>query len=270
MRAHAQAAAGLRHSGRELQGRMGPGPGRDQRALRRGADHGRPARRDEERLPRRSPSAGQGDHLHGQVALRARRLVEPHPQCRCGAWKARSRCSSTRTELRHVQMMAWVAGQLKYARDITYFLAPYINSYKRFQAGTFAPTKAIWSGRQPHRRLPPVRRRHQGHPHRMPHRRRGPQPLPRLRGADRGRPRRHRRKLELRAVRRRRLCRRASCRGAKTLRDAADALRNSKMLRKRSGRGRGRPLRATPPNGSSSNTTAASPTGSCKRGFERY
>ena len=30
-------------------------------------------------------------------------------------------------------------------RDITYFLAPYINSYKRFQAGTFAPTKAIWS-----------------------------------------------------------------------------------------------------------------------------
>ena len=38
-----------------------------------------------------------------------------------------------------------LAGQLKYARDITYFLAPYINSYKRFQVGTFAPTKAIWS-----------------------------------------------------------------------------------------------------------------------------
>ena len=30
-------------------------------------------------------------------------------------------------------------------RDITYFLAPYINSYKRFQVGTFAPTKAVWS-----------------------------------------------------------------------------------------------------------------------------
>src|SRR5581483_5122028 len=42
-------------------------------------------------------------------------------------------------------MRAFVAGQLKYAGDITYFLAPYINSYKRFQAGTFAPTKAIWS-----------------------------------------------------------------------------------------------------------------------------
>jgi glutamine synthetase len=42
-------------------------------------------------------------------------------------------------------MRRYVAGQLKYARDITYFLAPYINSYKRFQAGTFAPTRAVWS-----------------------------------------------------------------------------------------------------------------------------
>ena len=42
-------------------------------------------------------------------------------------------------------MRSFVAGQLKYARDITYFLAPYINSYKRFQAGTFAPTKTVWS-----------------------------------------------------------------------------------------------------------------------------
>jgi glutamine synthetase len=42
-------------------------------------------------------------------------------------------------------MRSFVAGQLKYARDITYFLAPYINSYKRFMAGTFAPTKAVWS-----------------------------------------------------------------------------------------------------------------------------
>jgi glutamine synthetase len=42
-------------------------------------------------------------------------------------------------------MRSWVAGQLKYARDITFFLAPYINSYKRFQVGTFAPTRAVWS-----------------------------------------------------------------------------------------------------------------------------
>src|SRR5215470_7997630 len=42
-------------------------------------------------------------------------------------------------------MRAFLAGQLKYARDITYFLAPYVNSYKRFQVGTFAPTRAVWS-----------------------------------------------------------------------------------------------------------------------------
>jgi len=42
-------------------------------------------------------------------------------------------------------MRNYVAGLLTYAHDITYFLAPFINSYKRFQAGTFAPTKAIWS-----------------------------------------------------------------------------------------------------------------------------
>jgi glutamine synthetase len=39
----------------------------------------------------------------------------------------------------------FLADQLALARDLTYFLAPSINSYKRFQAGTFAPTKAIWS-----------------------------------------------------------------------------------------------------------------------------
>jgi glutamine synthetase len=42
-------------------------------------------------------------------------------------------------------MRAYVAGQLKYAREITWFLAPYVNSYKRFQVGTFAPTRAVWS-----------------------------------------------------------------------------------------------------------------------------
>ena len=42
-------------------------------------------------------------------------------------------------------MRQYMAGQLAHADEITYFLAPYINSYKRFQAGTFAPTRAVWS-----------------------------------------------------------------------------------------------------------------------------
>ena len=42
-------------------------------------------------------------------------------------------------------MKAYVAGLLKYSAEMTVFLAPYINSYKRFLPGTFAPTKIAWS-----------------------------------------------------------------------------------------------------------------------------
>ena len=40
----------------------------------------------------------------------------------------------------------YLAGQIAAVREMTYFLAPTVNSYKRFQAGSFAPTKAVWSG----------------------------------------------------------------------------------------------------------------------------
>ncbi len=42
-------------------------------------------------------------------------------------------------------MKHFVAGQLAAARDMTVFLAPYVNSYKRFTIGMFAPTRAVWS-----------------------------------------------------------------------------------------------------------------------------
>lgn len=42
-------------------------------------------------------------------------------------------------------MKHYMAGQLAHAEEITYFLAPYVNSYKRFVTGMFAPTKAVWS-----------------------------------------------------------------------------------------------------------------------------
>ncbi len=43
------------------------------------------------------------------------------------------------------KMRHYLAGLLHHASENTFFLAPYVNSYKRFVAGTFAPTKAIWS-----------------------------------------------------------------------------------------------------------------------------
>ena len=42
-------------------------------------------------------------------------------------------------------MKRYLAGLLRYAGEYTYFLAPYINSYKRFVKGTFAPTRIVWS-----------------------------------------------------------------------------------------------------------------------------
>jgi len=42
-------------------------------------------------------------------------------------------------------MKHFLAGQLEHIGDITAFLAPYVNSYKRFTVGMFAPTKAVWS-----------------------------------------------------------------------------------------------------------------------------
>ena len=39
----------------------------------------------------------------------------------------------------------YLAGLLKYAPEYTCFLAPYINSYKRFAKGSFAPTQVVWS-----------------------------------------------------------------------------------------------------------------------------
>ncbi len=44
-----------------------------------------------------------------------------------------------------ILMQQFLAGQLAHAQELTAFLAPYVNSYKRFCVGMFAPTKAVWS-----------------------------------------------------------------------------------------------------------------------------
>jgi glutamine synthetase len=42
-------------------------------------------------------------------------------------------------------MRQFCAGMIAYLPDYTFFMAPYVNSYKRFMKGTFAPTKSVWS-----------------------------------------------------------------------------------------------------------------------------
>jgi glutamine synthetase len=39
----------------------------------------------------------------------------------------------------------WLGGLLEHAREIALFLAPTVNSYKRFMEGTFAPTSIAWA-----------------------------------------------------------------------------------------------------------------------------
>ena len=38
----------------------------------------------------------------------------------------------------------WLAGQMAMAREFAYFYAPTVNAYKRYQAGSFAPTRIAW------------------------------------------------------------------------------------------------------------------------------
>jgi glutamine synthetase len=39
----------------------------------------------------------------------------------------------------------WLGGLMRHARASTLLFAPYVNSYKRFRAGSFAPTRIAWS-----------------------------------------------------------------------------------------------------------------------------
>jgi glutamine synthetase len=44
---------------------------------------------------------------------------------------------------------SWLAGQMAMARELAYFYAPGVNSYKRYQSGSFAPTRIVagWDNR---------------------------------------------------------------------------------------------------------------------------
>ena len=51
---------------------------------------------------------------------------------------------ATRSTASRQLFQHFLAGQLKYSRELSLFLAPNINSYKRFVAGSFAPTALLW------------------------------------------------------------------------------------------------------------------------------
>ena len=80
----------------------------------------------------------------------------------------------------------YLAGQIACAAELAIFFAPTINSYKRFAAGSWAPTTLAWALRQPHVRLPHRRARLVAAAGDA-HSRRRREPVSRVRGAARRR-----------------------------------------------------------------------------------
>jgi len=80
----------------------------------------------------RADLAGSSFHLHSSLWDRDGR--------RNLFWEEGARPLGMSSLFRH-----YLAGQLAGARQLAYLFAPYVNSYKRYLAGTFAPVMVVWS-----------------------------------------------------------------------------------------------------------------------------
>src|SRR5690242_1881662 len=85
-------------------------------------------------------AAGSSFHLHSSLWDRGGRKALFAPPAR-----ARGNVRSGWTPL----FGHWLAGQMAMARELAYFYAPGVNSYKRYQSGPFAPTRIVagWDNR---------------------------------------------------------------------------------------------------------------------------
>jgi glutamine synthetase len=76
-----------------------------------------------------SSQAGSSFHLHSSLWDSAGRPV---------FWDEKQPLGMSQT------FQHYLAGQLAYTPDLMYFYAPFINSYKRYREGTFAPIRLAW------------------------------------------------------------------------------------------------------------------------------
>jgi glutamine synthetase len=85
-------------------------------------------------------AAGSSFHLHSSLWDRAGKALFAPPRGGNG--------KNARTAWTPV-FGQWLAGQMAMARELAYFYAPGVNSYKRYQSGSFAPTRvaAGWDNR---------------------------------------------------------------------------------------------------------------------------
>ena len=129
------------HPGRGLEGRVQLRPARGQLPLLRRAVDGRQPldlqeRREGDRLPARLRAV-----VHGEVR-RARGQLVPHPHEPVGRQGQPSPGEDGHGRSKVFEH--FIAGQLAATRELAYFFAPNVNSYKRYAWGSFAPTTLVW------------------------------------------------------------------------------------------------------------------------------
>ena len=215
-------------------GEAGKGQHEINLVLRRRARDGRPPRRSTRTAPRRSPgSARPLAHVHGEVLDGRGRLVVPHPLEPVGRRRRETAlmwdADGARPPLRR-RSAAGSAGCSRCARELAWMFAPTVNSYKRYQPESWAPTALAWGLDNRTCGFRVVGHGATGYRVEIAHPRRRLQPLPRVRGHDRRRPARHRarastaadalRRQRVRSARRRRAC-------PHSIVDAIDALERS-------------------------------------------
>ena len=76
---------------------------------------------------------------------RLRRQLLPRAQLDLGPEDRRAARVGARRDRRTCRpgSPSWTAGQLELGRELSVFYAPYVNSYRRYQAGSFAPTRLV-------------------------------------------------------------------------------------------------------------------------------
>src|SRR3954471_19364676 len=75
-------------------------------------------------------------------------MTEPGSSCHihCSLWKANTNAFwDPKTASGSKLFRQFLGGLIKYSRDFAYFFAPTINAYKRYQPGSWAPTKMAWA-----------------------------------------------------------------------------------------------------------------------------
>ena len=116
------------HRGRELEGRGLAWPAGDQLPLRRRADDGRQPRDLQERRQGDRAPERLLDHVHGEARPLVDRQLVPHP---CEPLARRRERLRGEREVFERFLAGWIAA----SKELALFLAPTINSYKRYAAG---------------------------------------------------------------------------------------------------------------------------------------